>query len=92
MCPNVHASHETMHAHHAVYTRDINFSKWLDRAENIFLICPECEKDHGYLTCWFRRLCAWSDKLDDGYDMESWEQSIPMLIHDKFFYIGKEEK
>ena len=89
VCPKVHQSHETMHAHHAVYTYDKHLTKYLDSVENIFLLCPECHlKDHGYLTCWFKRLCAWSDKIDHGYEMEAWHEEIPMLIKDKFSYLG----
>jgi len=89
-CWRTFNSHEQMHAHHSVYTADKNFSKWLDSAENIVLLCPLCHSDHGKLSSWFMRLCAWSSKIDQGYDMESWHDGIPMLIKDNFFYIGKD--
>ena len=91
VCPNVHATHETMHGHHAVYTYDKHFSKWLDRAENIFLLCPECHANHGDLSSYFKRCCAWTDKISAGYDMEKWHNEIPMLIKDNFLYLKKKD-
>jgi 5-methylcytosine-specific restriction endonuclease McrA len=78
--------------HHAVYTRDIHFAKWLDMAENLVLACPVCHADHGKLSNLFMRCCVWSDKIDRGYDMEKWHDSIPMFLKDNFVYIGKEER
>jgi len=91
-CGQSFASHDDMHAHHAVYTRMKGLEKWLDSEENIELVCPKCHADHGYLTSWFARYLAWSKKIDKGYDMEKWHAEIPMLIKDKFIYIGKEEE
>lgn len=80
------------HVHHAVYGREKKFSKWLDMAENLFLVCRECHSRHGYLSCYFARCCAWTDKVNMGYDMEGWEKSIPMLIHDNFIYLKRVNK
>ena len=91
-CWRTFNSHEDMHAHHAVYTADKNFSKWLDSVENIVLVCPACHSDHGRLSEYHRRLFAWSDKVDLGYNMTAWHDSIPMLIKDHFFYVGKDDK
>ena len=78
--------------HHAVYTRDIHFAKWLDMAENLVLVCPACHADHGKLSNLFMRWYVWSDKIDRGYDMEKWHLEIPMLLKDHFVYIGKSER
>lgn len=90
-CWRTFQSHEDLHAHHAVYTKDKRI-KELDMAENIVLVCPKCHSDHGYLSSWFARCQAWSEKIDLGYDMVAWEKSLPMLIHDEFIYFEKEEK
>lgn len=91
VCPKVHGSHDTMHAHHSVYSRDKKFDKWLNSVENIFLICPECHAHHGGLSNLFKRHCAWTDKIDMGYDMQAWHDKIPMLVKDEFEYIGHKE-
>jgi hypothetical protein len=80
------------HIHHAIYTRDKRFSKWLDMPANLVLTCPACHAQHGILSNIFMRMCVWSDKIDHGYDMEKWHTDIPMLIKDQFIYIGKEER
>jgi uncharacterized protein YbaR (Trm112 family) len=72
--------------HHAIYTRDKKFSKWLDTAENLVLLCPAChQRLHGDLTSWFMRSLFWTRKLEKGYDMYKWHEEIPMLIKDKFY-------
>jgi len=38
------------------------------------------------------RMCVWSDKIDRGYDMESWHNSISMRVKDRFDYIPKEKR
>jgi hypothetical protein len=80
------------HVHHAIYTRDKRFSKWLDSAENLVLACPSCHANHGKLSNLFMRWCVWSDKIDRGYDMENWHREIPMLLKDHFIYIGESER
>ena len=88
ICPRVHQSHETMHAHHAVYSADKNFSKWLDSEQNIQLMCNDCHsKRHGYLTSWFGRCMAWTKKIEQGYEMDEWNDGLPMLIKDNFLFL-----
>jgi 5-methylcytosine-specific restriction endonuclease McrA len=91
-CGKIFFSHEEMHAHHAVYTKQKGMEKWLDSEQNILLICPACHADHGKLSNLFMRCCVWSDKIDHGYDMENWHLNIPMLLKDNFVYIGKSER
>ena len=83
-CWRTFNSHEDMHAHHAVYSRQKGLEKWLDSEENIVLLCPRCHDQHGYLSSWFSRCEFWGKKVEQGYDMEKWHQEIPMLIKDKF--------
>ena len=78
--------------HHAIYGREKRFAKWLDMPQNLQLICPTCHAKHGYLSSWFARCCAWTDKVNAGYDMEGWHADIPMLIHDQFIYFEKPER
>ncbi len=81
------------HVHHAVYSRNKNMP-FLDCAENLQLLCPACHLDnHGNLTSWFGRCMAWTAKIEQGYDMESWNDGLPMLIKDKFLFLegSKEE-
>ena len=83
-CPRVFSKHDDMQRHHAVYTDDKRFSKWLDKAENIVLVCHKCHEKHGWLSCYMRRCMVWTYKVNLGYDMKSWHDSIPMLIKDRF--------
>lgn len=87
-CANCWRPVPPMEVHHACYTRDRQFGKWLDMPENLVLLCRKCHQDnHGYLTRWFKRLCFWSDKIDASYDMEAWHDSIPMREKDRFVYL-----
>jgi hypothetical protein len=90
-CGKSFASHEGMHAHHAIYTRAKGLEKWLDSEENIELVCHKCHADHGYLSSWFGRCMAYTRKVELGYDMEKWNAEIPMLIKDEFIVLGKEK-
>lgn len=93
MCPRVHQSHETMHAHHAIYTKQKGLEKWLDSEENIELMCNDCHsKRHGYLSGWFGRCMAWTKKIDAGYDMLAWNESLPMRIKDAFLYLDNSDE
>lgn len=78
--------------HHAIYGRDKKFSKWLDMPENLFLVCPECHSKHGYLSCYFARCCAWTDKINAGYDMEGWHAELPMKVKDNFLYFSGKDR
>ena len=86
-CWRTFASHEDMHAHHAVYSRQKGLEKWLDTPENIVLLCQKCHADHGHLTAWFRRNMFWTAKINAGYDMLTWHENMPMLIKDHFIYV-----
>lgn len=74
-----------MCCHHAIYGRDIRFSRWLDMVENLIALCPHCHRsNHGRLTNIEQRKKFWKWKIEAGYDMVSWERSIPFVIHDRF--------
>jgi len=84
------------HAHHAIIpkgqTNYAKYKKWLDMAENIVLVCRICHSQHGDLTNSFKRDMFWTDKIDLGYDMQGWYDSIPMIDKSHYFiYLGKEE-
>jgi len=72
------------HVHHAVMGREIRFAKWLDMIENLLLICPRCHSNHGALSNLNTRRAAWKWKVEHGYDMKAWQESIPMKIRDIF--------
>lgn len=75
--------------HHCVYTRDIRFAKYLDLPHNLVALCPHCHrKNHGRLTNITSRQKFYKYKLEKGYDMKAWVDSIPMLIHDRFEEAG----
>ncbi len=83
----------TPRAHHAVYTDNKKFSKWLDMPENLALVREDCHRRHGYLSNWVFRCYMWSDKIDQGYDMESWHDSIdPAMVRDRFVYVGQNRR
>ena len=89
-CTRTFASHEDMHAHHAVYSRQKGLEKWLDSEQNIILLCSHCHlDDHGLLTSWFRRCTFWKMKVEQGYQMDEWHNEIPMLIKDVFTWDGE---
>jgi len=77
--------------HHAVYTRDVRFSKWLDQIENLLLICPRCHSNHGILGNIETRRKAFKWKVEHGYLMKEWEMSIPFVVHDIFEEVDKNE-
>lgn len=72
------------HVHHAIYTRDTRFSKWLDQVENLLLVCPRCHANHGILSKFETRKKALKWKIEHGYSMQKWLDGIPMLIKDRF--------
>jgi hypothetical protein len=51
--------------------------------ENLLLICPRCHANHGQLSNIETRKKAWKFKVEHGYDMSKWQESIPMLIKDR---------
>lgn len=71
-----------MQVHHACMTRDIRFAKWLDQIFNLLLICPRCHANHGWLSKFETRKKAWKFKVEQGYDMKAWHDSIPMIVKD----------
>jgi rubrerythrin len=84
VCPICGRALDQFHVHHAVFTRDVRFQKWLDMAENLQLICPRCHANHGRLSNFYARKKAWKAKVELGYDMEKWLESIPMIFKDRF--------
>lgn len=84
------------HVHHAVIpkgqTNYKKYKKYLDQAENLILVCWICHSDHGHLTNSFRRDIIWSRKIEQGYDMQGWYDSIPMLDKShQFIYMESRE-
>lgn len=71
------------HIHHAIYTRNKKFSKYLDVAENLVALCHKCHANHGWLSKFETRKKAWKFKVEQGYDMKAWHDSIPMIVKDK---------
>ena len=66
-----------MQVHHAVYTRNVNFAKLLDKPENLALVCLQCHTTlHGHLTGWTRRNIFYQDKIAKGYDMRAWNNAL----------------
>jgi hypothetical protein len=71
--------------HHAIYTRDKRYAKWLDMPENLVWLCHDCNVNQkGYVECWEFRKSVWDYKVSQGYDMQAWHESIPMKIKDRF--------
>jgi hypothetical protein len=87
-------SNNNLEVHHGVYADKKRFSKWLDMAENLVFLCHECNggKHKGYVQSWFFRCMVFSWKLECGYDMDTWLDSIGMKSPDHFIYIGKDER
>lgn len=80
-----------MQCHHAIYTRDKRFAKWLDASENLVLLCADCHANHGDMSSWFMRCHWWTHKLELGYPMEEWAESIPMIVKDNFLDLRRGE-
>lgn len=72
------------HVHHAIYTKDIRFKKWLDMENNLILLCPKCHANHGALSNIETRREVWEWKKKHGYEMDKWHESIPLLVKDIF--------
>ena len=96
-CGRVFRTIEDAHVHHAIIpkgqTNYKKYKKWLDMAENLALVCWQCDYEHGYLTNDFVRDCIWTDKINAGYDMEKWYADIPMIdkAH-RFLYLKEPER
>ena len=88
-CWRTFNTHEMMHLHHAVIpkgqTNYKKFKKWLDTPENCVMSCWQCHEQHGDLTNDFMRDCVWTDKIDAGYEMQEWYDSIPMADKSHIF-------
>jgi len=84
------------HWHHGViprgHTNYRKFAHWLDMAENGAIVCPECDARHGRMTSFRIRNKLFSQKIDQGYDMFGWLESIPMKAKENFHYVEKEER
>lgn len=83
------------HVHHAVIpkgqTNYKKYRKWLDMGENLMLVCWICDQQHGDLTNKFMRDMFWTFKIDNGWDMQGWYDSIPMVDKShQFIYLGEE--
>ena len=85
------------HVHHAVIpkgqTNFKKYKKWLDMGENLMLVCWVCDLQHGKLTNNFRRDMFWTFKINNGWDMQGWYDSIPMVDKShQFLYLGEDKK
>jgi len=84
------------HWHHGVIPRGRTnykkFQRWLDMPENGAIVCPECDTQHGRMTGFEVRNRLFSEKIDLGYDMIGWLESIPMRVKENFHYLPKEER
>jgi len=77
VCHRLFTHQNPMQVHHAVYTRNVNFAKWLDMPENLALVCLRCHSTlHGHLTGWTRRNIFYQDKIAKGYDMRTWNNAL----------------
>lgn len=83
-CPICGRALNEYHVHHALITRDVRFQKWLDQPENLQLICPRCHANHGRLSNFYARKKAWKAKVELGYDLDAWYDSIPMRVKENF--------
>ena len=80
-----------MQIHHAIYTRDVKFAKYLDMSENLVILCSLCHtNNHGEMSSWFMRCHWWTMKIELGYPMEEWHESIPMVIKDNFLDLSRD--
>jgi 5-methylcytosine-specific restriction endonuclease McrA len=75
--------YQGMEIHHAIYSRDTHFSKYLDQIENLVALCPKCHRNHGKLSNIEGRKKFWKMKVEHGYLMDEWHDSIPMLVKDQ---------
>ena len=84
------------HVHHAVIPKgQTNYKKfrhWLDMGENLVLVCLICDQQHGIMTGERKKNIIWSIKIDLGYSMQEWLDSIPMRENKIFNYIDKDER
>lgn len=70
--------------HHAIYGREKQFSRWLDKPENLILLCQKCHEQHGDMSNWSMRRLWWNYKIELGYNMREWHTEIPMKVKDRF--------
>jgi hypothetical protein len=68
------------------------FRHWLDMPNNLVLVCPICDQQHGMMTGEKKKNIIWSIKIDLGWPMQEWLDSIPMREHKIFNYIEKEAR
>ena len=81
------------HVHHAVIpkgqTNYQKYKKWLDMPENLILVCRHCHLNHGHLTNREYRDMIWTKKVNMGYDMKEWLESMNMKVTPIFMYIHR---
>jgi hypothetical protein len=82
VCFRCHGKAEEIH--HCIYHRQKKFMKWLDMPENLIMLCRKCHNDKGYVGSYFFRWMVYCKKVEIGYPMKEWHDSIPMLIKDNF--------
>ena len=82
------ALYTDFHVHHGIFPKShTNFKKYkkqLSMVENLFLVCPKCDLEHGYLSGYQMRCKGWADKVKLGYDMQVWIDSIGMIVPERF--------
>jgi len=95
-CQFCHRPIPPFHVHHAVIpkgqTNYRKFRTFLDMGENLVLVCPVCDQQHGMMTGEKKKNIIWSIKIDLGWPMQEWLDSIPMREHKIFNYIEKEAR
>lgn len=64
----------------------------MDMRENIALVCPECDTQHGKMTGFEKRNELFSQKIDLGYDMFGWLKSMNMIIQENFHYVSPDKR
>jgi len=84
MCGRLFTYDNPQQIHHAVYGREKKFAKWLDRPENLVILCKRCHENHGDMSNFFMRCYWWTYKIELGYDMKTWHAELPMIIKDHF--------
>jgi len=83
-CHRPFTGNNPQQVHHAIYGREKQFSRWLDKPENLILLCQKCHEQHGDMSNWSMRRLWWNYKIELGYNMREWHTEIPMKVKDRF--------
>jgi len=83
-CHRPFTGNNPQQVHHAIYGREKQFSRWLDKPENLILLCQKCHEQHGDMSNWSMRRLWWNYKIELGYNMREWHTEMPMKVKDRF--------